>query len=121
MCLKHWILSSDGKIATDGSASPVVAVSIAGKGMMFILLEDNKLKKWVRQNLSPQKLSGDLNVDWIVRGEISVATMGFFPRTMTAEKLTKSIGMLPVEILQGFQYVKTHVMKNPHLGILPNS
>lgn len=71
--------------------------------------------------LAPKKYSAELNVDWMVKGEISVATMGFFPRTTTTEKLIRSVGMLSIEILNGFQFVKTHVMRNPQLGIMPNS
>lgn len=121
LCLKHWILGSDGTNVLIGSSGPVVALSIAGKGLMTIILEDSNLHRWVRLNLSPKQFSGDLNVDWIVRGEISVAAMGFFSKTMTAEKLTNVVGLLPVEILNGFQYVKTHMMKNRNLCLTPNS
>lgn len=95
ICLKFWTL--DSKFVA--SVGPVVSVGIAGKGLLSVFLEDMKVKQWVRIDLSPKAFSGNLNVDWMARGEIGVATMGFFSKTLTADKLTQLVGVHPMEIV----------------------
>lgn len=96
-------------------------MSIAGKGQVSAILEHVKLRKWVKVSLSPRQYSGDINIEWMMKGEVSVASMGFFAKTQTSNKLANLVGLLPVELLYGFQFVKTFVMKNLLRVSPPNS
>lgn len=41
LCLNHWVLGTDGETVLVGAAGPVVGVSMVGKGLLSIILEEN--------------------------------------------------------------------------------
>lgn len=57
----------------------------------------------------------------MLKGEVSVATMGFFAKNYNAKKLIALVGMVPVELMYGFQFVKYVILKNPLKASTPNS
>lgn len=49
----------------------------------------------------------------MLKGEVNVESMCFFPKTLSAKKLLSLFRLLPVDLLYGFQFLKTFIMKNP--------
>lgn len=114
LCIRHWIAKDDSTYPRIVSAAGhVVSVSIAGKGLVSIVLEDDYGKRWVKICLPVRKFSTLLNVEWIAQGEVSLASMGFFSKSMTPKKFIIGSEILPVELVYGFQFIKTYVMRNP--------
>lgn len=111
--IKHWSSASESSGRIVASAGPIVSLTVSGRGMVSIVLEDQVAQKWVKVSLPSKKFSGDLNMEWISQGEISIIGMGFFVKSMTTERIAQCRGLLPMEIVYGFQYVKTFLLKNP--------
>lgn len=113
LAVRHWLEKDDLSYPTVVfAARSVVAISIIGKGLVSIVLEDDVCKRWVRICLPVQKFSTLLNVEWIAQGEVSVATMGLFSKTMTTTKFLNNAEILPVDLVYGFQLVKSYMLRN---------
>ncbi len=101
LCLKARVA---GQILVTG---PVVNVVVINRDNIRVFLEDSKLAKWVRVCVSLASYGITINRDWILRGETSVAMMGFFPKAFVA---LESRCQLPVaEFYFGFQYVRGYI------------
>lgn len=114
LSLRHWIERENSVYPSMiCAAGNIVSISVAGKGLVYIVLEDDLNQRWVKICLPLVKFSSLLNLEWIAQGEVSVATTGLFSKWMTVQKFLAGTGILPVELVYGFQYVKTYMLKNP--------